>query len=187
MVRFLMPDRRARHADARPHVHSQDKAAAGGAAEAKEALKWLVTMGLEPEAVAHRVAAIMTGKKVASHAAGIDAQLLAMAALRCVFAMPDDMAHIKAQVAENAKIEVAQKLSVVADVAHALGPAALMKILPTQHDLHRHVAVLLPDYDAQYTYTQGDASSSLKGPGGLKWKTRRTPDEDNDPRFPDFW
>ena len=28
---------------------------------------------------------------------------------------------------------------------------------------------------------------SLKGPGGLKWKTRRTPDEDNDPRFPDFW
>ena len=30
-------------------------------------------------------------------------------------------------------------------------------------DLHRHVAVLLPEYDQRYVYTQGDTSSSLKG------------------------
>ena len=37
------------------------------------------------------------------------------------------------------------------------------------------------------SFHAGDSSSKLTGPGGLKWKMRRTPDEHNDPRFPDFW
>jgi len=159
-------------------------AAGASPKEATEALKWLMMMGAGEEAVAHRVAAIMTGK---TSTAKIDVGRLAMSALRLVCVMPDDIDQIKAKVAQNANVEVQEKLAVVAGVARSLGPAAFIKLIPTQNDLHRHVAVLLPQYDSKYTYTQGDASSSLKGPDGLKWKTRRTPDEDNDPRFPDFW
>ena len=66
--------------------------------------------------------------------------------------------------------------------------ACLLSCVLALSDLHRHVAVLLPEYDHKnYQYNRFNASSTLTGPSGLKWKTRRTPDEDNDPRFPDFW
>ena len=155
--------------------------------QATEALKWMTSLGMDAQAIAHRVAAIMTGKKAHPSAPKIVPRALVSGALRLVCAMPDDMAKIEAQVAKSAHAEVEEKLAVVADVARSLGPAAFIKLIPTHQDLHRHVAVLLPEYDSSYVYTRGDTSSSLKGPGGLKWKTRRSSDDDNDPRFPDFW
>jgi hypothetical protein len=169
---------------ATPSTAAAAKAAKEGK-EATEALKWLVQMGADAEAVAHRVAAIMTDKK--SRGAAIDLRGMVMAARRFVRAMPDDASRIEAQAKAHANEEVEQQLALVANVARSVSAAAFIKFIPTFHDLHRHVAVLLPTYDSRYKYEQGNSSSTLKGPGGLKWKTRRTPDEDNDPRFPDFW
>ena len=128
----------------------------------------------------------MTGKPIDPDHAGTGRVVqLAISSVRRFFvALPDVM---QAQVAKDAVAEVEAKLAVVVEVARNVGPAAMLKLVPTHRDLHRHVAVILPDYDAAYVYDQGDASSSLSGPGGLKWKTRRTPNADNDPRFPDFW
>lgn len=178
---------RARAYAPRRQAEDADKTAGASPKEATEALKFLIMMGANEEAVAHRVAAILTGKKVDDSSAEIDLRAMAMSALTLVCAMPADKSRIEAQVTQNCKIEVEQKMTLVAEVAGALGPAAFIKLVPTQGDLHRHVAVLLPDYDSRYIYSQGDSSSSLKGPGGFKWKTRRSPDADNDPRFPDFW
>ena len=92
------------------------------------------------------------------------------------------------QIANDVDAEVAAEFATIKKVVQDIGVAAFMKLIPTHRDLHRHVAVLLPEYDGKnYHYDHGNSSSMLKGPGGLKWKTRRSPDEDNDPRFPKFW
>ena len=162
---------RARAYAPRRQAEDADKTAGASPKEATEALKFLIMMGANEEAVAHRVAAILTGKKVDDSSAEIDLRAMAMSALALVCAMPADKSRIEAQVTQNCKIEVEQKMTLVAEVAGALGPAAFIKLVPTQGDLHRHVAVLLPDYDSRYIYSQGDD----KGPDGFKWKTRRSP------------
>ena len=155
---------------------------------ATEALKYLQMLQMGEETIAHNVAAIMTGKPIDPDHAGTGrvVQVAISTARRFIVALPDDKS-IQAQVTKSAVAEVKAKLAVVAEVARNVGPAAMLKLVPTHRDLHRHVAGILPDYDSAYVYDQGDASSSLSGPGGLKWKTRRTPNADNDPRFPDFW
>ena len=136
------------------------------------------------------------------------------------------------KIAATVNDEVSRHHEVIAGELKTVGAAAFMKLIPTHRNLHRHVAVLLPEYDAAYRYkrratawktegrparpkrlaegprsfrpvqaeaspslpghTQGfphrrDSSSTLSGPDGFSWKTSRTPDAENDPRFPDFW
>ena len=145
------------------------------------------------------------------------------------------------KIAATVNDEVSRHHEVIAGELKTVGAAAFMKLIPTHRNLHRHVAVLLPEYDAAYRYkrrataweTEGrparpkrrdgrgcgrgsafiqahggsavwprpprlpghtqrfplrrDSSSTLSGPDGFSWKTSRTPDAENDPRFPDFW
>ena len=91
------------------------------------------------------------------------------------------------KIAATVNDEVSRHHEVIAGELKTVGAAAFMKLIPTHRNLHRHVAVLLPEYDAAYVYKQRDSSSTLSGPDGFSWKTSRTPDAENDPRFPDFW
>ena len=122
-------------ADGSSRAASQTKAAhaAGTSAkEATEALRWLTVMGADERAVAHRVAAIMTGKNVSSS----DWQESVLFARTLD---PGGMLFLPG---------MEQKLAFVEGVARSLGPAAFIKLIPFHQDLHRHVAVLLPEYDS---------------------------------------
>lgn len=81
-------------------------------------------------------------------------------------------------------------MRVIAGVIETVGAAAFMKLIPTHRNLHRHIAVLLPEYDAAYQYVSRDSSSTLSGPGPAspgRRVARPTRDAENDPCFPDFW
>ena len=149
---------------------------------ATEAIKALQLHGLPEETIAHRIAALMAGKQPdAEHLsnASIEKQALLVTQLVCEGVAPNITAKVNDLVAGHTQV--------IASELKKVGAAAFMKLIPTHRNLHRHVAVLLPEYDAVYLYKQRDSSSTLSGPDGFSWKTSRTPDAENDPRFPDFW
>lgn len=151
---------------------------------ATEAIKALQLHGLPEETIAHRVAALMTGKQPdAEHLSNASIEKQTLLSAQLVLATMGVVPNITAKVNDL----VAGHTQVIASELKKVGAAAFMKLVPTHRNLHRHVAVLLPEYDAAYLYKQRDSSSTLSGPDGFSWKTSRTPDAENDPRFPDFW
>ena len=164
---------------------------------ATEALKALQQGGLPEETIAHRVAALVTGSTPSTIAHRVDAEHLsnreiekqALGAARLLLNAEALVVvpKIHAKIAAKVNDEVTRHHEVIACEIKTVGATAFMKLIPKHRNLHRHVAVLLPEYDAAYVYKQRDSSSTLSGPDGFSWKTSRTPDAENDPRFPDFW
>ena len=58
------------------------------------------------------------------------------------------------KIAATVNDEVSRHHEVIAGELKTVGAAAFMKLIPTHRNLHRHVAVLLPEYDAEYRYQQ---------------------------------
>ena len=127
----------------------------------------------------------MTGKQPdAEHLSNASIEKQARLSAQLVFSNAEALVP---KIAAKVNDEVTRHHEVIACEIKTVGAAAFMKLIPTHRNLHRHVAVLLPEYDAVYLYKQRDSSSTLSGPDGFSWKTSRTPDAENDPRFPDFW
>ena len=121
---------------------------------ATESLKWL-QLHLPEETIAHRVAALMTGKQAdAEHRSNADAEARALSGAWLIFSNAEEHAPM---IAAKVNEKVADQMQVIASEVETVGAASFMKLIPTNRDLHRHVAVLLPEYDFDFRYEQGDA------------------------------
>ena len=133
---------------------------------ATEALKALQQCGLRSETIAHRVAALMTGKQPdAEHLSNASIEKQALLSAQLVFSNAEALVP---KIAAKVNDEVTRHHEVIACEIKTVGAAAFMKLIPTHRNLHRHVAVLLPEYDATaYHYKQrvtGTAISNLGRP-----------------------
>ena len=136
---------------------------------ATEALKALQQCGLPEETIAHRVAALMTGKQPdAEHLSNASIEKQALLSAQLVFSNAEALVP---KIAAKVNDEVTRHHEVIAREIKTVGAAAFMKLIPTHRNLHRHVAVLLPEYDGTaYHYKQrvtGTAISNL-GPTDLQ-------------------
>ena len=99
--------------------------APNGKLRATEAIKGLQLLMLEEETIAHRVAAIMTGKKcLPEYASNEAAHKIAASMARRFGDLPHDLSKIVDQ-------ETSSYLAVITEVVHEVGVAAFMKLIPT--------------------------------------------------------
>ena len=67
------------------------------------------------------------------------------------------------KIAATVNDEVSRHHEVIAGELKTVGAAAFMKLIPTHRNLHRHVAVLLPEYDAAYRYKRRATAWNTEG------------------------
>ena len=67
------------------------------------------------------------------------------------------------KIAATVNDEVSRHHEVIAGELKTVGAAAFMKLIPTHRNLHRHVAVLLPEYDAAYRYKRRATAWKTEG------------------------
>jgi len=67
------------------------------------------------------------------------------------------------KIAATVNDEVSRHHEVIAGELKTAGAAAFMKLIPTHRNLHRHVAVLLPEYDAAYRYKRRATAWETEG------------------------
>jgi len=67
------------------------------------------------------------------------------------------------KIAATVNDEVSRHHEVIAGELKTVGAAAFMKLIPTHRNLHRHVAVLLPEYDAAYRYKRRATAWEIEG------------------------
>ena len=72
--------------------------------------------------------------------------------LRTAQLVVSDAEALVPKIAATVNDEVSRHHKVIAGELKTVGAAAFMKLIPTHRNLHRHVAVLLPEYDAAYRY-----------------------------------
>ena len=119
---------------------------------ATEALKALQQCGLPEATIAHRVAALMTGKQPdAEHLSNASIEKQALLSAQLVLSNAEALVP---KIAAKVNDEVTRHHEVIACEIKTVGAAAFMKLIPTHRNLHRHVAVLLPEYNAAYHYKQ---------------------------------
>ena len=70
------------------------------------------------------------------------------------------------KIAATVNDEVSRHHEVIAGELKTVGAAAFMKLIPTHRNLHRHVAVLLPEYDAAYRYKRRATAWKTEGQRG---------------------
>ena len=148
----------ARRQDHRHHRQSKSKSKVAKPKEPKakspatEALKALQQCGLRSETIAHRVAALMTGKQPdAEHLSNASIEKQALLSAQLVLSNAEALVP---KIAAKVNDEVTRHHEVIACEIKTVGAAASMKLIPTHRNLHRHVAVLLPEYNAAYHYKQ---------------------------------